>query len=155
MWATGDTLTATINGKDLVLTVGAAINVADVVAAVAAAINANAAGENLVGSESRNVGGQEIAEFQEIEALDQSPNIAVRVKTAGKPVTITFAANTAGTGDVGAKPSSQPPPGPITGTMPTTGPAVQSPSPATTWSSTRATCPSCTGCRKRQSRWPA
>ncbi len=103
VWATGDTLTATINGKDLVLTIGAVVNVADVVAAMAAAVNASSAGENLLGSESRNVGGQEIAEFQEIEALDQSPNIAIRAKTAGKPVTITFTANTVGSGDVGAE----------------------------------------------------
>jgi hypothetical protein len=101
-WATGDTATITINGNDLVVTIGAAAAIADVAAAIVAAINAADATTGLVGTESRNVGGQEIAEFTEVTASGAASPITLTGNTAGKPFTAAVSASTAGDGDLGA-----------------------------------------------------
>lgn len=111
-WATSDTLTATINGKDLILTVGSAATTADVAAAMSAAINATSKTNGVIGTETRNIGGQEIAEFREITASVNSSTITITGDTKGKPVTITFVADTAGTGSIGAETVTQSPTGP-------------------------------------------
>lgn len=100
-WATNDTATITINGKDLTVTVGAAVTVAGVVAAIVAAINATSATDGVIGTESRNVGGQEIPELTEVVASGSTSPITLTAVDAGKPFTVTTSETTAGDGELG------------------------------------------------------
>ncbi len=88
-WATGDTATLTINKKSLIVTIGAAVTTADVAAAIDAAVDATSATAGLVGTESRNVGGQEIPEFAELDASASSSTLTLASATAGVPFTLT------------------------------------------------------------------
>lgn len=99
-WATSDTATITINGKDLVLTIGAVVTTTGVASALSAAINATSATDGVIGTESRNVGGQEIPELKEVLATVNSSTVTLTGKTAGKPFTVSEAVNTAGDGDI-------------------------------------------------------
>ena len=101
-WATGDTATITCNKKSVTTTIGAAVTTTDVAAAIAAAINATDATDDVIGTESRNVGGQEIPEFTEIVASSSSSTITFKSTTAGVPFTITRSESTAGDGALGA-----------------------------------------------------
>lgn len=67
-WATGDKATITINGSSLTLTVGTATTTANVASALSASVNAATAYTDLIGTETRNVGGQEIREMSELQA---------------------------------------------------------------------------------------
>jgi hypothetical protein len=101
-WATGDTATLTINKKSLTVTVGAAVTPTDVAAALAAAVNASDATTGLVGTESRNFGGQEIPEFTEVVASSSGAVLTLKSVTAGVPFTVTASEVTAGTGIMGS-----------------------------------------------------
>lgn len=97
-WATSDTGTLTVNGQDLIVTVGAAATTADVAAAIVAAVNAADSTADLVGTESRNVGGQEIAEFTDFVATLSGSTVILTGTEAGKPFTCTVSETTVGTG---------------------------------------------------------
>lgn len=101
-WATGDTATVTCNKKSVTVTVGTAVTTADVVAALAAAINATSATADLVGDETRNVGGQQILEFTEIVASASGSTLTLASVTPGIPFTVTRGEATAGSGALGA-----------------------------------------------------
>lgn len=93
-WATSDTATITINGNDLVLTVGAVATTAGVAAALAAAFN----GDAVIGTETRNTTGNLIPEFFEIGALAVGSTVVLTHKTGGVPFTATVSESTAGSG---------------------------------------------------------
>lgn len=97
-WATGDTGTITINGKNLVLTVGAATATTDVAAALTAMFNGSAA----VGTETRSNTGDQYPEFAEITAVQSSSTVILTHDTAGVPFTATVSENTAGSGTLSA-----------------------------------------------------
>lgn len=97
-WATGDTGTVTVAGKDLIVTAGTDVATTDIAAALAAAINASSKTENLVNDESRNIGGQEIPEFNEFTAAVSGSTVVLTAVTAGKPFTVSVSETTAGTG---------------------------------------------------------
>lgn len=98
-WVQGDSQTLTINGNNLVITVGSSTATASVAAAISAAINAVDRTSSLDGDESINIGGQQIPEFTEIEASVASSVVTVTGSTAGVPVTMTAASpsSTSGT----------------------------------------------------------
>lgn len=100
-WATADTATLTINNKNLTVTVGSDSATTDVAAIVAQAVNQSSATSQLLNDESRNFGGQQIAEFTEIEATSSSSTITLTGKVAGVPFTVTASESTVGTGALG------------------------------------------------------
>jgi hypothetical protein len=99
-WADGDTVTLTLNGQSLTLTVDTADK--DVIAQeLAAAFNASSATHGVIGSETRNMGGQEIPEFVEASASSSGSVVTFTVTQAGVPV-MAYASeevDTAGDGD--------------------------------------------------------
>lgn len=97
-WATNDTVTLTVGNKALIVTIGAAFGVNDVAAALNAAINAADKTTGLIGSESRNVGGQEIPEFTDFSSTVLGAVVTITGNDAGKPFTISATESTAGTG---------------------------------------------------------
>jgi hypothetical protein len=97
-WATADTVTLTVGNKALIVTIGAAFGVNDVAAALNAAINAADKTTGLIGSESRNVGGQEIPEFTDFSSTVLGAVVTITGNDAGKPFTISASETTAGTG---------------------------------------------------------
>jgi hypothetical protein len=101
-WAAGDTVTWTINNKALTLTVDGADT--DIIAQQAMRMfMAKTPTENLLSSESRNFGGQQIPEFTELDVkygVSVSGSILTLKWTAGIPVTISVAVSTVGDGDV-------------------------------------------------------
>lgn len=106
-WATADTGTITINGNDLVVTVGSDTAVADIAEilgrAVLATSNDQTTGSGaLKNDESRNVGGQEINEFTEITASYSAAVLTLTAVTAGKPFVVSVSETTAGTGSLGS-----------------------------------------------------
>lgn len=97
-WATADTGTITCNGKNLILTVGAITTTAGIAEALVAAINAAGKADDLVGTESRNIGGQEIPEFRDFVASLSGSTVILTGVTPGVPFTVTVAETTAGSG---------------------------------------------------------
>jgi hypothetical protein len=99
-WATADTVTMTIGGNSLVVTVGAADTATtDLAQALADAINAAAALDGTGTTDATsNIGGQQINEFTEIVAVAAGSVVTITARTAGKPVTIAIAADTDGDG---------------------------------------------------------
>lgn len=95
-WATADTATLTINGKSLIVTIGAVVTTAGVAAAIVAAWN----GDDLVGTESRNTTGDQIPEFNEITATLDGSDIVLTGDVAGTPFTVTVTETTAGDGEL-------------------------------------------------------
>jgi hypothetical protein len=100
-WATDETITLSIGGNDLVVTVGGPTATASVAASVSAAVNASGKTDNLASNESRNVGGQEIAEFTEISASASGNVVTLEANTNGIPFTLS-ASETASAGTVTA-----------------------------------------------------
>lgn len=94
VWAAADTVTMTINGKDLIVTIGTAVTVTDVALAIVAAWN----GAALVGDESRNTTGDLIPEFNESTATSAVGVVTLTADPAGVPFIVTVVENTAGTG---------------------------------------------------------
>jgi len=102
-WTAGDEAYLEINGSRLVVTIGAATTVADVAEAVTAAINATSKTDSLVGTETRNFGGQELPELTEITASNTATEVVLEGNTAGMPFTTTWPTpSTASTGDISA-----------------------------------------------------
>jgi hypothetical protein len=95
-WSTGNTGTVTVNGQDLILTVGAITTTAGIAEALAAAINAANATDSLVGTESRNRGGQEIAEFTDFSAEASGSTVVLTGNYAGKPFTVSVSDTASG-----------------------------------------------------------
>lgn len=94
-WATSDTCTVTINGKSLVLTVGASTAVGDVATGIKEMINGDAATTGCTFSET----GDNVAEFQALTATVSTGVVTVTADTAGKPFTMTITGDgTAGDG---------------------------------------------------------
>ena len=91
-WVTGDEITLTINGRALIVTVGSAVGNTDIANIINASWNASDSTTGLLGSESRNFGGDEIPEFSEITS-----SVAVEtVSLTGddqKPFTLAVAEN--------------------------------------------------------------
>lgn len=83
-WATNDTATITINGKDITFTVGATQTAAAVVAGLVAAWNAST-----------------IPEVAEITASGSTSPITLTGDTAGRPFTVTTSESTTGDGELG------------------------------------------------------
>ena len=97
-WATNDTGTVTVNGQDLILTIGAVATTTGIATALAAAINAANRTDSLVGTESRNRGGQEIPEFTDFTAEASGSTVVLTGNYPGKPFTVSVSESTAGTG---------------------------------------------------------
>jgi hypothetical protein len=93
-WATNDTVTVTINGKAVVVTVGAAATTAGVAAALKAAL----AGDALVGTETRNTTGDLIPEFKEFVATVSGSVVTLTGITPGMPFTVAASESTTGSG---------------------------------------------------------
>lgn len=97
-WATNDTGTVTVNGQDLILTIGAVATTTGIATALAAAINAANRTDSLVGTESRNRGGQEIPEFTDFTAEASGSTVVLTGNYPGKPFTVSVSESTAGSG---------------------------------------------------------
>lgn len=98
-WATSDVVVMTVGGsKDLRVTIGSAFGVNDVAAALSAAINAADKTTGLIGNETRNVGGQELAEFVGLSAVVVGAVVTITGLATGQPFTLTASETTAGTG---------------------------------------------------------
>lgn len=93
-WATGDTQVATINEKEITVTVGATSTTAAVATAVKEAIN----GDTATGDATRSETGDNIPEFQELTATVNSSTVTLTGNTKGVPFTLSSAETTAGTG---------------------------------------------------------
>jgi hypothetical protein len=105
-WAANDTYTLTINGKDLVLTIGNGTTTAQVAASIRDMYNAttriDGTGDN---TNTSNAGGQEFGEFCEALAVVYSTStsvVRIIAHKAGVPITISQTVATAGDGDVTA-----------------------------------------------------
>ena len=100
-WAAGDTVTCTINGKDLVITCGSTTTTTATVAAAikeawmsATRLDGSSASSNATS----NFGGQEFGEFREITASVSGSVVTLIANKAGKPFTLTVTESTAGSG---------------------------------------------------------
>lgn len=103
VWAANDIAVVTIGNKDLRITVGTAVTVTDVAAEIAASINATSTSSPTPSAGySRNIGGQEIPEFQEVVATASLGVVTVTAVNPGIPFTITASETTAGSGTVTA-----------------------------------------------------
>lgn len=100
-WANGDTVTVTINGKALVVTIGNDTTTAQVAESVRAAFMSDRRLDSEGGTDATsNFGGQECGEFCEIEAVvdkDALSDVLLIGRLAGRPFTVT-AADTAAAG---------------------------------------------------------
>lgn len=103
-WTANDTYTVTVNGKDLVLTIGNGTTTAQVAASIRDMWNASSridgTGDN---TNTSNAGGQEFGEFAEATAVIYSTAtsvVRITANKAGLPITISQTVNTAGDGDV-------------------------------------------------------
>lgn len=101
-WATNDTATLTMNGKDLVVTIGADTSTTQVAQAIRDAWNASSRldSEGTTDATS-NFGGQEFGEYSEATASIDPDSLSVVLITANKagvPFTLTVTESTAGTG---------------------------------------------------------
>jgi hypothetical protein len=102
-WATSDTGTVTINGKDLIITVGSSFTTADVATAIKDAFNAVTRLDGLsTPFATSNFGGSEFGEFAEITATVSGSVVTLTGDTAGKPFTFSVAEVTAGSGTLTA-----------------------------------------------------
>jgi trimeric autotransporter adhesin len=99
-WAANDTATLTINGKDLVLTVGTDVTVTDIADALKEMINGDT--QSGTGDHVFSDTGPNVLEFAEIEASAATGVLTITGRTAGMPFTITRSETTAGTGALGA-----------------------------------------------------
>ena len=96
-WAQNDTVTLTINGKDLVVTIGTSATTDDVATAIKEAWE----GETLTdttASYTPSGGGDSIAEFAEVTATVSGSVVTLTHDTAGVPFTLSVTESTAGSG---------------------------------------------------------
>lgn len=110
-WLTDETITLTINGKDLIITVGTPVTTTDIAALIVAAWNASTRLNATTGS--ANCAGQDMPEFAEIVASNSGAVVTFTNASnyIGEPFTITKA-TTSVSGTVGAITTTQ------TGTRP-------------------------------------
>lgn len=100
-WAAADTVTLTINGKDLVITCGSTTTTT---ATVATAIkeawmsSTRLDGSSASSNATSNFGGQEFGEFREVTASVSGSVVTLIGNEAGKPFTLTVTESTAGSG---------------------------------------------------------
>lgn len=100
-WATADTYSFKIGGKQLLLTVGSAVTPTDVATQFYNAFNSSDVSTGLGAGYSASSGGQNIPEFQGIVATNPSAGVVTLTGLAtGVPFTYASLATTAGTGDV-------------------------------------------------------
>lgn len=101
-WATSDTATLTINGKDLVVTIGADVTTVQVAAAIRDAWNATSRLDSEGATDATsNFGGQEFGEFAEVTASidpDATSVVVLTANRAGVPFTLSVTETTAGSG---------------------------------------------------------
>lgn len=102
VWTAADTVTLTINSKDLVVTIGADTSTTQVATAIRDAWNANSRLDSEGATDATsNFGGQECGEYAEATAsIDPDTPSVVRITAnkAGVPFTLSVTENTAGTG---------------------------------------------------------
>lgn len=109
-WATSDTATITINGKDLVLTVGTDTTTAQIATAIKEMFNGEA--QAGTGDHTFSETGNDVPEFNEITASVASSTVTLTADTAGKPFTVSVSESTAGSGAVGTPTEATAPTGP-------------------------------------------
>lgn len=97
VWAGGDTATVAINEKELTLTVGTLVTTAQVANSIAEMINGTAFTDTTATATET---GDEVGEFQEVEATVSGSVVSVTSRTKGRPFTLTASESTAGTGTV-------------------------------------------------------
>lgn len=101
-WASGDDATITINGKGITVTsgpIGGSAN--DMAATLAAAINSTDTSTttlDIIGDETKNIGGQNVAEFKAVIATAVANVLTLTGSKDGVPFTATSSETTAGTG---------------------------------------------------------
>ena len=94
-WLSGETITLTINGKDLTMTVGTDVAITDILDAVVDMWNDSDV-ENLVGDEGRNGVGANIPEFNEITASKVgTTKLRLTHDTAGVPFVVSASTDSA------------------------------------------------------------
>lgn len=86
-WVAGETATITVNGRDLVLTVGATVTTT----AIATALKEMWNGDAITGDATRSETGNNVPEFAEATATVSSSTVTITMSTKGKPITITVA----------------------------------------------------------------
>lgn len=100
-WATNDTATMTINGRDITVTIGTDATTANVATIIKEAINGDTqtgTGDHTVSPPIADGGGQAIPEFTEVVATVFGSVVTVTANTAGKPFTMSVTESTAGSG---------------------------------------------------------
>lgn len=93
-WATNDTATITINGKDLTLTVGSTSTTSQIAADIVDMINGEAANDD----ELRNETGDKLGEFSRITASVLASEVTMLADDKGVPFVPTVSESTAGDG---------------------------------------------------------
>jgi hypothetical protein len=96
-WATGDTGTITINGKDLVVTIGTLVTTAQVATTLKEAWESGTFTDTTA-SKIPQGGGTSIPEMAELTATVSGSTVIITADTAGVPHTISVSESTAGTG---------------------------------------------------------
>lgn len=98
-WATADTATVTINGKALVVTIGANVTTAQVATAIKEAFMASKRLDGTASTDATsNAGGAQFGEFMEMSATVSGSVVTLIGVTPGKPVTLAVSESTAGSG---------------------------------------------------------
>ncbi len=96
-WAAGDTATVTIDGIDLVVTIGTLVTTAQVATTIKEAFNGSAFTDTTASCVPSG-GGQTIPQMAELVATSSAAVVTFTARTAGVPHTMSFAATTAGDG---------------------------------------------------------
>lgn len=100
-WATSDTATLTINGRDLTVTIGSSVTTTDVATLLKEAVNSSIPSDpNASISPTDKARG--ISEFSDIEATSSAAVLSLTAKTAGIPFTVSVSEVTVGDGTLGA-----------------------------------------------------
>lgn len=95
-WAAADTATVTINGRDIIMTVGTTATTTEVATQLAAVLNS--ATSTLGTAYSANERGPNVAEFREFTAAASGSTVVLTGTVKGRPFTVTTSEVTAGTG---------------------------------------------------------
>lgn len=95
-WATSDTATLTINGKDLVLTVGTDATTANVATAIKEMVNGDT--QTGTGDHTFSQTGDKVGEFSRITATVSSSVVTLTADDLGVPFTLSVSESTGGSG---------------------------------------------------------
>ena len=102
VWNTPDTATIKVNDKSVTITLGAVSNsTTDAAAAMAAALNSSDSStttQDLISDETKNIGGQQIAEFREFTAVAAGSVVTCTGTTDGLPFVAVSSETAAGSG---------------------------------------------------------